>query len=50
MAIKNYSSISAAAGWPGGFREKYPQSGTFSIFSKTSHNEKTTVHQRRTQR
>lgn len=50
MAIKNYSSISAAAGWPGGFREKYPQSGTFLKIFKTSHNEKTTVRQRRPQR
>ena len=41
MAIKNYSSISAAAGWTGGFREKYPNGGTFSILFKTSHNEKT---------
>ena len=51
MAIKNiYTSISAAAVKSGGFREKYPQGGAFSNIFKTSHNEKTTDHQRRPQR
>lgn len=50
MAIKNYKLISAAAGWPGGFRGKYPNGGTFSNIFKTFHNEKTTVRQRRPQR
>ena len=40
MAINNYNSNnSAAAGWPGGFREKYPNGGAFLTCFKTSHNE-----------
>lgn len=50
MAIKNFISISAAAGWPGGFRGKYPNGGTFSILFKTFHDEKATVRQRCPQR